>query len=475
MAENKRKAPKQEEVKRFPYEYETEQALLCCILTDGDAAAKTVPEISEDYFYNERHKHIYKAALTLFNADKPIDIITVNEQLERNAASDVDMLDYLKDLTSAVPSSANKDEYVATLYRNMVLRRLIAAGNAIIDDAYKSADELNSLSFAEQQIYSISEKFHRGGLVHFSKVSAEFLREMEKHVVDKTVARGLKTYFPTLDYITNGLQSSNLIILAARPSVGKTSFALNILSNMIIANKSDKAENVVAVFSLEMPAEHIVQRVLATVAEVGMDEITRASFREGSLNNLWTANVQASESRIYIDDTSMHTPASIISKCRRLKNSAGRLDLVIVDYLQLMAGDREGYRGAENKQQEVTQISRMMKLLAMDLKCPVLVLSQMSRSIESRDDKVPKLSDLRESGAIEQDADIVMFLSRENEEERSREEYNVILDIAKHRNGKLGAIRLLWKGDYVKFLEAQDQKINREFPAKGKGNSPKSD
>ncbi|MBR6751131.1 MAG: replicative DNA helicase [Clostridia bacterium] len=458
-------------IKRYPNNYEAEQSLLCCLLIDGVVAGQVIPDIKEDYFYNSRHKKIFNACRDLFNKNQSIDVITVNDQMTHTKTSDINIMEYLIELTSAVPSAANYGEYVSILHRDMVLRKLITAANGIIEDAYASTDERASLDAAEKAIFEITSTTHRGDLVHISEVSSKLLNKLDQMGKDKSQFKGLSTHFPRFDRLTNGLQKGNLIILAARPSVGKTSFALNIVSNIIAKGESDK---VIAIFSLEMPAEQLVQRLHATNTNVSLGHIKDGNVDENEQNELWVAHTNASECKIYIDDTSLISPGAIFSKCRRLASQEKKIDLIIIDYLQLMeAGNEDGKRSrSENRQAEITGISRMMKILAMQMNCPVIVLSQMSRSIEQRDDKTPKLADLRESGAIEQDADIVLFLSREHEDDTKKGEYNVILDVAKHRNGGLDSIRLYWTGANVRFIEHQDQSAIIRLPV-AKSSKPK--
>lgn len=462
MTENTQEIKK---AKIYPNNFEAEKSLLCCMLIDGDAAVDILPQIEEDSFYNERHKRIYRAAHSLYLKNVPIDIITVNDQLEKDKNTDLSMMSYLGELSSYLPSAANFLEYVKILNRDLVLRKLITACNGVIEQAYYSEDETATLAAAEKAIFDIGAGRQQGSLEHVSKASNDLIARIDMMCRDKGSFRGLMTHFPIFDKLTNGLQNGDLIILAARPSVGKTSFALNIVANLV-ANKDNS--KVVAIFSLEMPAVQLAQRLISTAGGITMDSLSRGSLTGQELDNLWPMHAGLSQSKIYIDETAMQTPNNILNRCRRLAIKEKRIDLVIVDYLQLMASD-DSRKRSDSKNSEVSDISRLMKLLAREMNCPVIVLSQMSRGIENRDSKIPKLSDLRESGAIEQDADIVMFLSREDENEKSKPEYNVILDVMKHRNGSLGEIRYVWQGENVRFTESKDQYINREIEVKKKG------
>jgi replicative DNA helicase len=448
-------------IKTYPNNIEAEKSLLAAILIDGETASDILPFQSEELFYNERHKKIFGAAKDLFAANSPVDMVTVYDRLEKDKKSDLNMLEYLNELNSYLPSAANYREYLRILKRDSVLRRIISAGNRIIEEAYNSDDETRALAFAEKSIYDISTGFQHGALEHIKVASEAALNRLRKLAENKASLKGVLSGFPILDRITNGFQKGDLVIIAARPSVGKTSFALNMVSNMV-ENKDTKTT--VAMFSLEMPAIQLAQRIMSTVSGIELSTIShgKLSVMGAEINDLWDIHVAISDTRVFVDETALQTPGNIISRCRRLAIKEGGLDLVIIDYLQLMTLDARPRDLSKNT--EIGEISRLLKLLAREMNCPVIVLSQMSRGIEQRDDKQPKLSDLRESGSIEQDADVVIFLSRENESDKDKPTHSILLDVAKHRNGALGVIRYNWTGANVKFGESQDQKINREFP-----------
>ncbi|MFA5450262.1 MAG: replicative DNA helicase, partial [Clostridia bacterium] len=448
-----------QKIKSFPNNFEAEKSLLCCILIDGEAAGEILSVTSEDILYNERHQRIFNAAAALFNSRQAVDIISVNDKLEKEKKTDINMLSYLNELTAYLPSAANFRQYIKILERDMIHRRIITACNNIIEMAYTSENERATLEEAIKNMMAISSGIERGELLPISQASQDLMERVNMMCQDKSSFKGVPTYFPVFDRVTNGLQKGDLIILAARPSVGKTSFALNIVSNMVAKSRKDI---VVAIFSLEMPSMHLAQRILSANTDIQMRAISKGELNPGQMTQLWSAHGELAESKVFVDDTALQTPGSIITKCNKLKaKQNNQLDLVIIDYLQLMEADTN--KRQSNKNQEVADITRRMKLLARDLDCPVIVLSQMSRGIESRDDKIPKLSDLRESGAIEQDADIVMFLSREDEADKGKPSYNIILDIAKHRNGALAEIRYNWESENVRFSESDDQRINRDF------------
>ena len=451
-----KKAPRQ-----YPNNFEAEQYVLCCFLIDGSTVQDHIKDVTEDHFYSPRHKAIFRAISYLADKGVSVNVITVNDRIAKEQSGDINTLEYLTELASVTPGAVNIRDYIKILERDMIMRKLIEIGNTITEDAYVSDDASASVTRAEQLIYALSNKTNtKGQLEHISSASQRFLARLEKLGSDPDALKGLETGYPRLDRVTNGLQPNSLIILAARPSVGKTAFVLNIIAN-IIRKKSNK---VVAMFSLEMPSEQLVQRILATNTDIGMHEYSTGQIDEDSMQEVWNAHTELGGSKIFVESVSMQTPGNIASRCRQLKagEGGGKLDLVVIDYLQLMANDKDKERRSSTRQTDVSDISRMLKVMAMELECPVIALSQMSRSIEGRtgDDKQPRLSDLRESGAIEQDADMVMFLSRENEAEKIRESSNIILDIAKHRNGELKKIRYVFEGPHVRFTESEDQSFS---------------
>lgn len=437
--------------KVFPKNNEAEQSVLCCLLIDGDVAGDYVSKISPDYFYNKLNREIFMAMQALDREAKPIDIITVNDQLEKTGG-EKDYLTYLTELASLLPSGANCEQYVKIIQRDSVLRTIIGKCNEIIEDAYTSTDADRTLRLAEKLIYEISKDNDKSDLKHISAPAAELIDRMDAIAKDKNAFRGLATGFNRFDKVTNGLQKGDLIILSARPSVGKTAFALNIVANIV--KRPEK--KVIAFYSLEMPAVQIAQRILSNLASVDMQELSSGELIGTSHRSLWEMTKTLSDSRVFINDSSMISPKDILTQCRRLTGASrdfNKIDLIVVDYLGLMTKDDR--RRSDNRQQEISDMSRYMKIIAKEMNCPVILLCQMSRMIENRDDKTPQLSDLRESGAIEQDADIVLFLSREDE--KDKENSPILLDIAKHRNGKLDRIRLNWIGKYIRFIESENQ------------------
>ena len=450
MESSKTKDKAAPQLKVFPNSYEAEQCVLCCLLIDGNIAGEYLTKIAPEAFYNKLNRKIFDTMLEVDKAQLSVDVITVNDFLEKKG--EPDSLTYLTEIASLLPSGANCQQYVKIITRDMILREVIMRCNAIIEDAYNSTDEEVTLRNAEKQIFDISNKLTSSALVHISSPAANLIDRMDAMAKDKNAFRGVLTGFPRLDKLTNGLQKGDLIILAARPSVGKTAFALNIVAN--IAKRTGE-KRVIAIYSLEMPATQIAQRMLSNMASVNMNELNTGELIGSSHKNLWEMTKILSDSRIFINDSSVVTPKDILNQCRKLCCSGKgftSLDLVVIDYLGLM--DNGDKRREQNRQQDVSDMSRMMKIAAKELNCPVLLLSQMSRGIESRQDKTPVLSDLRESGAIEQDADIVMFLSREIENDK---ESPILLNVAKHRNGELDQIRFDWAGAYMRFTESENQ------------------
>ena len=450
----------------LPNNLEAEQAVLCSCMIDNDAAINIVSKLEPADFYSQAHKTIFEAIVDLYQKNKPIDIITLTDALEtKGVLQAVGGVSYLTSLTNVLPSTGYYMSHVEIVRKNSVLRKLISASNEIIKNAY-SNDDVDALSFAEKAIFEIAEKGQVSSLESLANSLTAVMENFEDIYKDGGNVRGVPTGFYQLDRITNGLQKSDLILIAARPSVGKTSLAMNIVTNAALEAKAK-----CAVFSLEMSKEQLAQRMLCSVANVDMSKALHGELNEADWAKLWKAHKKLSECKIYVDDSSLNRPSQILSKCRKLKRERG-LDLIMIDYLQLMTGDTK----SDNRQTEVSEISRKMKILAKEINVPVILLSQLSRAVEQRSTKLPVLSDLRESGAIEQDADMVMFIHRpdqENpanatgEEVKKPRDYQVQLIIAKHRNGELGTIPLGWVGSRVSFVnltkDANAKSIEDEY------------
>ncbi|MBE7090941.1 MAG: replicative DNA helicase [Clostridiales bacterium] len=436
----------------MPYSLEAEQSLLGCILIDQELQSEIVTEIEEGDFYRESHKIVCSAMKKIAGSGKPVDFVTLSDELDgAGSLQKAGGIEYLTQLTTVTPSAANYRTYLEIVKRDSVRRKLIRSAAEIDRYARENTDKSDALAFAEKKVFDISAEVETGALMDLAPTVSEILDKFNTIANDPTAFRGVPTGFTELDDITNGLHPSELIVVAARPAMGKTSFAMNIVEHCAVFEKK-----VCAVFSLEMPREQIAQRLVCSLAGVSMARATKGQLEGEEWQRLWKANKQLSEAKIFVEDSSIVTCEEILSKCRRLKMQHG-LDLIMIDYIQLMTGNR----GRENRQQEVSEISRNLKILAMELKVPVVALSQLNRSVESsaRPDHRPQLSDLRESGSIEQDASIVMFIHRpdkymnEKEIESGAVERNVAeIILAKHRNGGLGTVKLYFKGESTKFM-----------------------
>ena len=447
----------------LPHSIEAEQSVLGCVLIDQDASMNIVGELKGDDFYVEAHRIIFDAMYTVYANNAPIDFVTLTDELEKtNMLESVGGAEYIATLTNIVPSSSNYKHYLDIVKRNSVLRKLINASNTIINNCFEAQNMQDAITFAEKSIFDISQKEDRSSLVQLKTATLEVLDKFERIQKDRDSLRGLPTGIYGLDKITNGLQNSDLILIAARPGVGKTSLAMNIVNNAAIKRGAS-----VAVFNLEMPRVQLAQRSLCSVAYVSMERALKGELTVPEWKALWAANEKLSKAKIFVDDSSLNTPVDILSKCRRLKAEHG-LDLVMIDYLQLMSSGKK----TDNRQQEVADMSRGLKIMARELNVPVIVLSQLSRAVESRQGKVPVLSDLRESGAIEQDADIVMFIHKPDipadATEEQRRNYLCEIIIAKHRNGALGEVKVKWMGDITTFVnlekDANEQSLDELAP-----------
>ena len=436
----------------LPNNLEAEQALLGCLLIDVDTQTDVLDKLTEDDFYQESHRLIIGAMKAVFNARKPVDLVTLADELENEKSLDkAGGITYITDLAKITPSAANYKSYLDIVKRDSVNRRLIKASQKIIENSMEGADSADSVAYAEKLVFDISKKMDTSTLVDMREDDSydRVLNKFEVISTDKNALRGVNTGFTKLDKITNGLQKSDFIVLAARPGVGKTTIGMNIIEHAALVDNK-----VCAVFSLEMPRIQLAQRLLCSYARVSMSEALSGELSQSDWKKLWKASSDLKKAKIYIDDSSKITPAEILSKCRRLKSRKEGLDIIMIDYIQLMgSGER---RSEENRQQEIASITRNLKIMAKELDVPVLALSQLRR-ISSKEE--PQLSDLRESGAIEQDADMVMFIHRPDvaateEEIKSGKIIKDAADliIAKHRNGELGRVKLRFRGDQVRYV-----------------------
>lgn len=427
-----------------PHNVEAEQAVLGCMLLDSDIIPTVTELIRSEDFYRDDHREICEAIIDLAEMAKPVDIITVSEQLKlRGTLDNIGGLDYLAGITNGVPTTANARHYAKIVEEKSLLRKLIKAASDISGMSYEASEEaVYVLDKAEKSIFDILQKRNTQGFTHIKDVLLETFNRLEELYNSKSFITGIPTGFTDLDEKTAGLQNSDLVLIAARPGMGKTAMALNIAQYAAVQKHVP-----VAIFNLEMSKDQLVNRMLCSEVMVDSHKMRTGKLEDDDWNKIAQALAPLSEAPIYIDDTPGISVMDIRSKCRRLKLEKN-LGLVVIDYLQLMQG-----RGkTENRQQEVSEISRSLKILAKELNVPVVTMSQLSRGPESRTDHRPMLSDLRESGAIEQDADIVMFLYRDDYYNPDTEKKNIAeVIIAKHRNGSTGTIELRWFGEYTKF------------------------
>ena len=456
------------EINTMPYNRDAEMALLGCLLIDTDIAGELVDKLTEDDFYQESHKYILRAMHRVFNSRKPIDLVTVSDELEgENTLEKAGGIAYLTELTQITPSAANYKSYHEIITRDSINRKLIRASRKIIETSMKGTDELTALAFAEKSIYDISQQSERSELLRMDEgdIIGEVLHKFEMLQSNPDSFRGVPTGYKRLDKMTHGLKAGALIVIAARPGMGKTSLAMN-----LVENASLRAGKTCAVFSLEMPRTEIGERLICAYANVSMQSAQDGALSAKDWKKLMLAGDQLKKSKIHIDDSPRITPGVILSKCRRLKTSADGLDLIMIDYIQLMSGGDSSMAGSENRQQEIASITRDLKIMAKELGVPVIALSQLKR-IQSKE---PQLSDLRESGAIEQDADIVMFINRP-EVIATQEELasgKIVkgaaeLIIAKHRGGEQGRVALKFIGECTKFVDVDDQNRDEEPPVYG--------
>ncbi len=439
-----------------PHDIEAEQAVLGCMLTDKDAVITAIEVLKEDAFYREDNKLIYSAILSLYAKSEPIDVITVRAELVENGNFDkIGGLEYLTSLPERVPTTANIEKYVKIVEEKAMLRNLINSANELIALGYDETEEVDQImDMAEKKIFELAQKKNTKGYFAIKDVLVESFAKLEELYNQKGKLSGLPTGFIEFDKKTSGLRNSNLIILAARPAMGKSAFAINIATNVAMQSKKG-----VAIFSLEMPKEEVGNRILCSEAMVDNNKIITGQIEDNDWMKLASTLGRLSEAPIYIDDTAEITMMEIRAKCRKLKMEKD-IGLVIIDYLQLI---KASGKKNSSREQEISEISRSLKILAKELNIPVIALSQLSRGVEKRDDKKPMLSDLRESGSIEQDADIVLFIHREDYYKPDTEKKNIAeIIVAKHRGGSTGSVELLWLGNYTKFANLERRDLGEE-------------
>ena len=432
----------------LPHSMEAEQSVIGSMLMDREAIITASEIVTADDFYQHQYGVMYESMVELFNEGKPVDLVTLQNRLkEKDVPPEVSSLEFVRDIITTVPTSANVKYYATIVKEKAVLRRLIRVNEEIANDCYLGRDPLETiLADTEKKIFDLLQSRSSGDFVPIRQVALNVLENIEKASKTKETVTGVPTGFIDLDYKTSGFQPSDFILIAARPSMGKTAFVLNVVDHVAV-----KKGIPCMVFSLEMSKEQLVNRMLSMESNVDSQKLRTGTLTDSD----WDAVVEGvgiiGGSKLIIDDTPGISISELRSKCRKMKLEHG-LGMVIIDYLQLMTGSG---KSSDNRQQEISEISRSLKALAREMQAPVVALSQLSRACETRTDHRPMLSDLRESGAIEQDADVVMFLYRDdyyNKDSEMKDMAEVI--IAKQRNGPIGTVNLVWMPQYTKFANA---------------------
>ncbi|MCA0993160.1 replicative DNA helicase [Bacillus hwajinpoensis] len=440
-----------------PQNIEAEQAVIGAVFLEIDALTTATEVLQPEDFYRAAHQKIFSVMIDLSEKGEPVDLVTVTSELQDlKILEEIGGVSYLSDLANSVPTAANVEYYSKIVEEKSILRRLIRAATDIASDGYAKENEIeNLLSEAEKSIMEVSQRKNTGAFISIKDVLVTAYDNIETLQNNTEDITGIPTGFSELDRMTAGFQRNDLIIVAARPSVGKTAFALNIAQN--VATKTD--ENV-AIFSLEMGAEQLVMRMLCAEGNIDAQRLRTGGLTGDDWQKLTMAMGSLSNAGIYIDDTPGIRVGDIRAKCRRLKQEKG-LGMILIDYMQLIRGNGSG----ENRQQEVSEISRSLKGIARELEVPLISLSQLSRGVESRQDKRPMMSDIRESGSIEQDADIVAFLYRDDYYDKESENKNIIeIIIAKQRNGPVGTVELAFVKEYNKFVNLERRHDEGDMP-----------
>lgn len=477
-----------EVISALPYNLEAEQSLLGSIMIDQELQFEICSRLKVEDFYLESHKLVYEGISSIIQENKPVDIVTLTDKMSKTSTNlgrrrNIDIaslaeemerkttlekaggIAYLTELSRATPSASNYEYYLKIVKRDSTLRKLIRSAEAIIIDAKTSTNSEASVANAEKAIFAVAENLQLSDLTNIKENFSEVLTLFKNIQEDAHFMQGLKTGFVAYDRMSNGLHKGNLIIIAARPSVGKSTLAMNIVEHVALKNNA-----VCAVFALEMTKTELAERMAYSISGITSKQTRTGNLDEKGWKKLWDAQRLIDSTDIYIDDTSMMTVPEILSKCRRLKAVKGKLDLIVVDHIQLM----NAVRPNDSRQSEITDISRGLKMIAKELDVPVIALSQLSRASEKGARK-PILSDLRESGAIEQDADVVMFIHRpemapdgksEGDETIKKDEAEII--VAKNRSGERGSFKLIFKGEKSKFInvtynEPQEPMQNDQF------------
>lgn len=436
-------------IKRIlPHSIEAEQSVIGSMLMGREAILTASEMLTGDDFYQQQYGVIFDAMVELHNEGKPVDLITLQNRLrEKDVPPEISSMEFVRDLVNAVPTSANVKYYATIVSEKAVLRRLIKLNEEISNECYLAKEKVEViLEETEKKMFALLQKRNTGDFIPIRQVVMNSLENIEKASKTKGRVTGIPSGFTDLDSMTAGFQNSDFILVAARPSVGKTAFVLNIAEYMAV-----KKEKAVAIFSLEMSEEQLVNRMLSLESKVKANNIRVGDLQDEEWAKLIEAAGVIGDTRLLIDATPGISIAEMRSKCRKYKLEYG-LDIIIIDYLQLMSGSGR----SESRQQEISEISRSLKALARELNVPVIALSQLSRAVEQRTDHRPMLSDLRESGAIEQDADMVMFIYRDDYYNKDTERQNIAeIIIAKQRNGSIGTVELVWLPEYTKFANMQ--------------------
>ena len=430
----------------LPHSIEAEQSVIGSMLMDKDAVIVALDMISSEDFYSKQYAILYETMLELFNEGKEMDLVVIQDRLrEKNVAPELSSLDFIKEIITTVPTSANIKYYATIVKEKSTLRKLIKLNEDIANSCYVGSDSLEDiLARTEKDIFELLQSRTAKDIRPIEDIAKNVLYRIEAASRTREVVTGIPTGFIDLDYKTSGLQPSDLVLIAARPSMGKTAFVLNMVQHIAM-----KKQLPCMIFSLEMSSEQLVQRMIAMETGIDSQKLRTGNLNDNDWDPLIRGIVDVSDSKIIIDDTPGISVGELRSKCRKVKLEKG-LSIVIIDYLQLMTGSS---KRSENRQQEISEISRSLKALAREIKAPVVALSQLSRACETRPDHRPMLSDLRESGAIEQDADIVMFLYRDDYYHKDTEHPNEAeVIIAKQRNGPIGTVNLMWKPETTRFV-----------------------
>ena len=437
-------------IKRIqPHSIEAEQSVIGSMLMDKDAIVTAMETVHGDDFYDRRYGVMFETMVELYSEGKPVDLVTLQDRLrEKNVPPEVCSVEFIRELITAVPYSSNVRQYARIVYEKAVMRRLIRTNEEIADTCYGGNEPLEViLEDTEKRIFDLLKDRSGGDFTPIREIALATLEKIEQASRNKSAITGIPTGFTDLDYKLSGLQPSDLVLVAARPSMGKTAFVLNIAQYAAL-----RKNYTVAIFSLEMSKEQLVNRLFAMESRVDSQALRTGNLSDTDWDKLVESVGIIGSSHLIIDDTPGISVSELRSKCRKFKLEYG-LDLIIIDYLQLMSG---GKRSSESRQQEISEISRSLKAIAREIGAPVIALSQLSRAVESRNDKRPMLSDLRESGAIEQDADVVMFIYRDDYYNKDTENPNIAeIIIAKQRNGPTGTVNLVWLPDYTKFVSME--------------------